>query len=1316
MGADAPAINWTDQQRKAIETVDRSLLVSAAAGSGKTAVLAERCAHLVCDTQAPCDVDDLLVVTFTEAAAAEMKRRVGESLHKRASQQSSEQLRNGFISPRSGRPEGAPLYPNEAECPSGATAPRVCAVSKPLLTRQLALIDHAQVSTLHGFCARLLRQHFHLAQIDPAFRILDSEEASLLRREIARDLLRDSYGGPTSAPFERFVDSYGEGDDQRLVRLLVSTHEMLSSLCDPNQWLRAARDRIRDAATKPLAGTELGQELHKWIGRGLETLSRQCDATLKQLRRLRFGPYEKFIAENFAPAIRDWTEIFESDGVDALAESVVNVKFPDIPRTAATLANKDLAKAAVDELRDSISKSPWRDALRFSTAQWQQGMAATLPHAQTFFNLVGQFARRYRAAKDSARALDFSDLERLSLKVLSDNGKPSPTARAYQKRFQHVLVDEYQDINELQDTILSLLSHESAAEPGQSHVAERISPSPGISGGGQGWGPSDKRFSSPQDPHPASPGVPGEVKGGNRAEHAIALTAKPRLKPNLFCVGDVKQSIYRFRLAEPERFLNRERQFRGESGGGEVIDLQANFRSRGPLVEAINQVFERLMTAEAADINYDQSHRLVAKRSFPPPPDNGFVGSPIELHILPNQMTDDGPADDSDSGTDPDRTEREAMFVSRRIRELMGLADGSRGMVVADGMTAVRPIRFSDIVILLRSMRYKSEQFVRILAAEGIPVHADSVTGYFASMEVRDMFALLHVLDNRQQDIPLATVLRSPFGRLPNPDDAMARIRLAYPPTAEGDVPFHQAVVRYAREHKDELAAHLSDVLADFDQWRQASRRRPLDELLWDIYQESGYLAFCQGLSNGDQRVANLLLMQERARQFGTFQRQGLSRFLEFLESLHDDADIGLPSTASSAGDVVRIMSVHRSKGLEFPVVVLPDLGKKINLQDCQGAILTDRKLGLGLSVVDEERRVRYPSLASSLVKNRLRQQAMAEELRVFYVAMTRAEEHLILVGTATDKTAAGWGPRWSNHVGPLPAEEILGASSMLDWIGPVSAAAANCFAVFPHTAEQVAGPKRGGNHRTEVNPRLAALQPLESAGPPTDAAQRVIARLETEYPFAKFTKIPAAQSVTGHSQPAEIEIPSRSDFPKLQKVLERPRFLVAEKPISPTERGTATHRVLQHLDFCRPCDSDDIAAQVAKLVERRSLSAAEAAAVDRAAIVWFAGSDVGGLLREHAGRLRREIPVYFTLDDQEADPGDRRMIRGRLDLLLPLEDGHVIVDYKTDAVDRASATARAGEYRNQMELYRQAIGRITRQPVREIHLVFLTPRWVVTI
>ncbi len=501
----------------------------------------------------------------------------------------------------------------------------------------------------------------------------------------------------------------------------------------------------------------------------------------------------------------------------------------------------------------------------------------------------------------------------------------------------------------------------------------------------------------------------------------------------------MKQSIYRFRLAEPDRFIRRLDQYRGDGvsengGSGQVIHLRANFRSRSPLLDAINGVFERLMTEAAGNVGYDESHRLVAQLEFPEPKTAAtFTGSPIELHLLPAAVGS-GAADSDEPSEDEkelDRTEREALFVAHRIRQIMGM-DGAAPMHVMDrnpqGVMQPRPIRFKDIVILLRSMQFKADQFSRMLEQAGIPAHADSSTGFFESMEVRDVLSLLHLLDNQRQDIPLAAVLRSPLAGIAQPEDALARVRLAFP-AGPGALPFHDAVVKYQTEKDDELAATLRDFFLKLHEWREIAQRRPLDELIWRIYQQSGYLAFCSGLPGGDQRVANLLELHERAAQFGTFQRQGLSRFMRFVESLRDESDLGMPSVASEADDVVRIMSIHRSKGLEFPVVILADLGKAINLQDCQGTILVDRNAGLGLEVVDEARSVRYPSLASTRVQGRLRQQALAEELRVLYVAMTRAQEHLICVGSCGEKSPPAWLSRWQSHRGAFPADAILGCA-----------------------------------------------------------------------------------------------------------------------------------------------------------------------------------------------------------------------------------------------------------------------------------------------
>lgn len=1220
MSSPTPARQWTDAQRRGIETIGHSLLVSAAAGSGKTAMLAARCAHLVCDAPDPCEVDELLVVTFTEAAAVEMKSRIHAALRDRAAATDSEKLR-----------------------------------------RQLALVDQANVSTLHSFCARLLREHFHEVGLDPAFSVLDGEEATLLRREVARTLFDDRYESDAGGDFHRFIDSYGEGDDTRLVQQVIHTYELLRSFIDPQGWLDRSRGRIAEAIDRPLRDSAMGRELIASLSRDIAAARDRCDEALALVQQLEgFGKYVEVLTD-CRRELRHWDQTLASDGPDALAE-VVQTEPPRLPSISNSVANKEIAKGAVDSVREWMKKGPCRQLLRFTTAQWQEGLVSIRPHAEVFLELVAEFGKRYRHAKDAARVVDFSDLERFSLHVLNE-GKhgevaPSPAARRYHKRFKHVLVDEYQDINEVQDAILSLLSRETV------------------------W----------RDP--ATPG-------------------------NLFCVGDVKQSIYRFRLAEPARFLDRQKLFKEASGKprrGEVIDLQSNFRSRAPLLEAINGVFERLMSAAAVDIDYDQSHRLAAGLVYPAGDgQTSFAGSPIEMHLLPGDLSagDEEPSGEEADDLELDRFEREAVLVARRIRQLMGL-DGSPRMNVmekdASGAMHPRPIRFGDVVVLLRAMRHKAEQYADILRRFHIPVHADSSTGYFESTEIRDMLCLLSVLDNQRQDIPLAGVLRSPIANLPEPENCLARIRLAYP--AEGDqaVAFHDAVVHYAQDKNDELAARLKDFLAQFDQWRRLAHGRPLPQLIWTIYHDSGYLAYCAGLHDGEQRVANLMELHRRAGQFGASRPQTLSRFIQFLHGLRDEADLGQPSVASEADDVVRVMSVHRSKGLEFPVVFLPDLGKRINLQDCQGAIVVDRTAGLGMDVIDDQRLIRYPSLASVLVKQRLKRQALAEEMRVLYVAMTRAREHLVLVGTCKPDAAQKWDARWSGHGGALPEDVVLSAKCMLDWLGPVASSGGGIIHVTPHTPQEVQEWQAEHAKRPALSPggqAMAALQPLAPAPAGAAEVNDLIRRLEFPYPYQPYTRVAASDSVT-------------RDADSLKTInLDPPRFL-AGQTASAADIGTATHRVLQHLDFRRPCDSDDVRAQIAGLVERKLLAPAQVELVDLDSIRWLLDDEVGRLLKEHASSLRRELLIHVAAEPQlpdgasrSNDPQDQVMIRGRIDVLVPTSRGVVLVDYKTDTIPSGAVPRRAEAYATQMTRYRDFIERATGGPVARACLVFLNPRVV---
>jgi ATP-dependent helicase/nuclease subunit A len=436
-----------------------------------------------------------------------------------------------------------------------------------------------------------------------------------------------------------------------------------------------------------------------------------------------------------------------------------------------------------------------------------------------------------------------------------------------------------------------------------------------------------------------------------------------------------------------------------------------------------------------------------------------------------------------------------------------------------------------------------------------------------------------------------------------------------------------------------------------------------------------------------------------------------LSRFLRFLESLREESDLGQPQVATGAEDVVRIMSVHRSKGLEFPVVIVPDLGKAINLQDCAGNILADRKAGLGMVVVDEEKRVRYPSLASVLVQNRLRQQALAEEMRILYVAMTRAKEHLVLIGTVKPEAPARWAARWARHEGPLPADVVLGARTVLDWVGPVAAATApprdEIFRVTAYAAEDVLAwhhPSRRAAPWTEAQQRMARLEPLDPPPPPHPLAEEVSRRLADSYAFRPYTAVAAAVSVTSAKQSASLRPP--------------PLLPEARRPTG-DEIGAATHRLLQHLDFERPCDAADIAAQVSELVDRLLLDTRSAGLVDAGAVAWLMSTEVGVLLRTYAKRLRRELPIYADVPaavpglPASRDPQDRVMLRGRLDVLVQTDDGCVIVDYKTDAVPPEQVDERVALYRPQVEAYAGAVARMTGRPVRTL-VVFLKARVVV--
>ncbi|HVT88616.1 MAG TPA: helicase-exonuclease AddAB subunit AddA [Tepidisphaeraceae bacterium] len=1216
-------MKWTPQQLQAIQTTGVSLLVSAAAGSGKTAVLAERCAYLVCDAPQTCDVDELLVVTFTNATADEMRSRIELALRRRMDDSDD-----------------------------------------PRLSRQLLLLGRAHINTLHSFCSTFLRRHFHLLGLDPNFRVLDQQEVDLLKQEIAREVLDDRYEHKDSAAFQSFVDCYGNGNDRIVLHHMLNVYELMSSMVNPKQWVADSIARIDEARRSgKLIDTAMGREIGEVIGRWLEDINRRLVQLAERISTIDgLDPYGEYVNDLLAAA-HLWKDEFSKGRFDKLAGQVTEFEPAKLPTIRQPPPEKEAIQAEIGYLRKEMREGPVASLCRFTEKQWREGLDAIIRPVRILFELVEGFARQFARAKRELRALDFSDLERFTLRILRENPdelllEPSAVARSYHRQFKHLLVDEYQDINEVQDAILHLLSQESRAS--------------------------------------------------NQSQ-------------NLFCVGDVKQSIYRFRLAQPWRFLEKYDRFRKDKNG-QVIDLGANFRSRGPLLEVINGVFRRLMSRQAVEIEYDRSQHLVPQAQYPKQSAGiEFSGSPIEMHLLPappRMMSDDEGAEGSAS--ELDRTEREAVFVAQRIRQLV-----NSGVNVAakseDGSLGLRPIQNRDIVILLRSVKHRSEQFAQALRASGIAVHSDSASGFFESTEIRDMLALLRVLDNRRQDIPLAAVLRSPLSGLPEADDGLARIRLADP-----EIPFHEAVVQYAAQRDDELAAYLRSFLDDLDQWRQMARQCPIAELIWHVYDRTGYLAFCSGMEDGPQRVANLIEFHQRAKQFGTFQRQGLTRFLGFLESLIEHSDLELPSITSQADDVVRVMSVHRAKGLEFPVVIVPDLGKNHNFRDAQGQILADRQAGIGLSVADQQRRVRYPSLAQVLVQERIKKQTMAEEMRVLYVAMTRAREHLILVGTCREDDPARWTEEWSKHSGPFPPERVLASRTMLDWLGPAAASMEGAkdkhrIEVTFHSEDEIAKWSVASERRetpSDQQENLAKLRPLNPAPPVDPQVQRLTAALTTSYPYRDFTILPAARSVgslTREKEWATAEHVYARDAVGTSENLKTPRWASEDQYPSAAEIGTATHTVLEQLDFSRRCDRDDIQLQINDMLRRKVFTTELSATVDMDAILWLISTPLGKALQRNGNRLWRELPVYYpqvsTCSAGKLQPLDRVMVRGKIDVLIPDAGGLLIADYKTDRVTAQTVDARVEYYRPQLASYRDAVSAIVGEPVKSTLLAFLSPR-----
>ena len=1259
----------TPEQIAAVEITGRSVLVTAAAGSGKTTVLAQRCAHLVCDAapQARCDVDQLLVLTFTDAAAAEMRGRIVGAIRARLQ-----------------------------DAPGDAR-----------LRDQCALIDAAQISTIHAFCLWLIRRHFSALGIDPTAAPMDADEAALLKRETLDSLFSDLYrAGADRAPlgdasppgFLELVDAYGLGDDRDIGDLVLKLHEFTTSLPDPNGWLDAA---------VTACGPDAAQTVETYLFGLACELSDQAEHAERLARSIRaedsFNNDYTDIIEGHAVQLRSWRDrLAAGSGMDSSSSAMQGEDFQavragildyELPKlSGGAKRTQDLrTKAARERARahrgrvKALFDSRVRDRYAlFSLDEWTAALRETAGYVDAVVGLVRAFGVEYAARKRKLDVLDFSDLERFAFELLHEPGnleRPSEIARALHERFAHVLVDEFQDINPLQQALIHLASHES----------------------------------------------------------------DPNRTGNLFAVGDVKQSIYRFRLAEPEMFTTRLHAFRADCAIGTALTLQSNFRSRPEIIGAVNLVFRALMRGDFGGVAYDELAELRPGR----PVESAGQPVAVELHLLEREWDEHEAVHDDDLNDDEASTEQRIDYLADPAR---WSAMEREGYLIATRIQELRrqhqlsgtPLAHRDIVVLLRATRVSAERIALMLRGMGIPAYSEASGSLLDAVEVRDVIAALEVLDNAQQDYPLTAVLRSGLFGAPCTDDELTVFR-----GLDRMVPFHDCVRRYAVEGTDAaLREKIATVLSRIEHYRIESRNRPLPDLLWRLYEERGHLAHAGGLLHGAQRRANLLRLHDLARKFSTFRSQGVHRFLVFLKSL-DDEERALAAAAplAESEDVVRVMSIHQSKGLEFPVVFLAGLGARFNLGDRSGRMIFERHARIGLCVVDQARMIEYPSAAHHLAAAEIERCTREEELRILYVAMTRARDRLILVGTT--KTA-----ELEERLVPDAASadasrlSLCTAMNALDWLiptlGPMGLTASRVGAnntqaprvdVHIHRSSDMVnwrlGRARDPDHAAQLQ-AVAEFAPLPASEPlePSDRrVDEVLARVRYLYPSLASTNVRAVQAAGAFKGTFNYTHSPEDGSP--QRMESVPGVVEGDQLInSPgtngrdaaARRGVATHRLLQHLDFAAATGRSALDRELERIASSGALTHEEAALIDLEDMAWFLATPLAETMRAAGARLRREfqfiaLEPLSTFDRTIVHAvDDRVLVRGIVDGIIEDDASLEIVDFKTDQVDAIGAESRAERYRPQIELYARAAIALWRKPVRAGQLVFLQARTIVGI
>ena len=1236
-------VQWTKEQQEVIRLRDRNILVSAAAGSGKTAVLVERILSKITDNTHPADIDRLLIMTFTRAAAGEMKERISAVIEKALGE----------------NPDNEHLQ------------------------RQTTLLHTAQITTIDGFCAYIIRNYFHLIGLDPGYRTADEGELKLLRGDVVKALLEEHYA-QKDEKFQKFVECFATGkSDENLGDLIQKLYEMAMSNPFPEEWLQKCLGDYRIESLEELRETEWMKMLWDAVGDELQ----EAELLIREARNVcaeADGPYLYEDALNSdLILVRDLQELAEKRDYNGTVKVLAKPSFARLS-TKKALDVEEQKKQRVKELRDEekgILKELGQRYFQSSEEEILEMIRYVREPIEMLIELTIQFMEQFGMAKREKNILDFTDMEHFALQILmTKDGEEihmSQAARELSAKYDEVLVDEYQDSNFVQELLTTAVS---------------------------GW---------------------------------------INQKKNIFMVGDVKQSIYRFRLARPELFMEKYKSYSTEEAKEQRIDLHKNFRSRAQVLESVNFIFRQIMGEDLGGVTYDKDAALYPGASFPEGESEEFVKTEVLLiekdgeELADVQESADAGAQGSQMELENQNAqELEALAIAQRIQEIVG-----KEQIVDKETREYRSVEYGDIVILLRTAYGWAETFREVLASQGIPVYCTSRTGYFSALEIVTVLNYLKVCDNPLQDIPLMGVLRSPIVGCTSQE--LAELRIHYPKGL-----LYESLTAYVGEssktdfltEKDFLKLKLSNFLQLLEKVRNMAAYTPVHELILYVLKETGYGNYARALPGGEQRFANLTMLVEKAMDYEKTSYRGLFNFVRYIEQLQAyEVDYGEVNLTGAGNTAVEIMTIHKSKGLEFPVVFVAGMGKQFNFQDMNAGLLLHPELGIGADAVIPEKRVIASSLNKQIIRRQLLKESLGEELRVLYVAMTRAKEKLILTGTVgklekqmvslsrfldeeEELLPLGTRIKAKNYWAfVLPAlvrhramSELLGEYGILMKKQKGIYDDVSDFVIKKVTVRQMTEKavilQAGNQMQEEYLKNWDADQVYDK-----EVREEIEKRFSFVYPYKYLEDIPVKVSVSDlkkRSWHDESELEENISVSAEEQVEEQeapvPAFMAEkQEEYKGAARGTAYHRLMECLDYAEVESEEQLEVQLKRLLESQKMTEQEAECIRIRDIKKFVDSELGQRMKKAVVKkqLYREQPFVIRrsaslLDDSWKD--ETILVQGIIDAYFT-EDGEIVlVDYKTDRVRKGQEQKLVDLYHVQLEDYAQALERMTGMKVKE--------------